>query len=189
PETPGCDGSSRAFVEAILAAGTVALERPRPSLVVTRPVTVREGSAALTAGPGRGGGLALSYHPDYAPGHPIGAQSPPPAGTPDLTPDSFAAELAPSRTFLLAAEARALRLAGIGTRTTESDLLIFGPDGVVGNALRFPDECVRHKLLDMVGDLALLGRDLVGHVVAHRSGHRLNAALVRALREAASAAA
>jgi UDP-3-O-acyl N-acetylglucosamine deacetylase len=185
PETPGCDGSSRAFVEAILAAGTVELDRPRPALVIARPVTVREGSAALTAGPGRGDALALSYCLDYGPGNPIGAQS----LTLDVTPDAFAAELAPSRTFLLEAEARALRLAGVGTRTTQSDLLIFGPDGVIGNTLRFPDECVRHKLLDMVGDLALLGRDIVGQVVAHRSGHRLNAALVRALREAASAAA
>src|SRR5262249_42931147 len=74
-----------------------------------------------------------------------------------------------------------LRAAGIGARTKASDLLIFGPEGVIDNTLRYPDECVRHKILDMLGDLALLDKDLSGHVVAHRSGHQLNAALVRKL--------
>ena len=88
-------------------------------------------------------------------------------------------KLATSRTFLLEAEAHALRRAGIGARATTSDLLIFGAQGVIDNELRFPDECVRHKILDMLGDLALLDKDLSGHIVAHRSGHQLNAALVR----------
>jgi len=100
-----------------------------------------------------------------------------------LTPDSFRDELAASRTFVLEAEANALRAAGIGVRTTPADLLIFGRDGIIGNALRYPDECVRHKILDMVGDLALLGIDLHGFVVAHRSGHQTNAALARKLHE------
>jgi UDP-3-O-[3-hydroxymyristoyl] N-acetylglucosamine deacetylase/3-hydroxyacyl-[acyl-carrier-protein] dehydratase len=125
-------------------------------------------------------GLELAYDLDYGTGNPIGRQS----LTVALSPESFTAGLAPSRTFLLESEARALRQAGVGTRASEADLLIFGPEGPIGNSLRFPDECVRHKILDMVGDLALLGRDLVGRVVAHRSGHSLNAALVRALLEA-----
>lgn len=177
PETPGCDGSSRAFAEAIAAAGTVALDRPREVLVVERPVTVREGGAVLTAHPGAGHGYVLAYQLDYGRDNPIGTQS----LFLTLTPESFAAELAASRTFLLQAEAEALRKAGVGTRATEADLLIFGPHGVIGNTLRYADECVRHKILDMVGDLALLGKDIVGHVVAYRSGHQLNAALVRAL--------
>ena len=82
---------------------------------------------------------------------------------------------------MLETEAQALRAAGIGARATEADVLIFGREGVIGNALRFPDECARHKVLDMVGDLALLGMDLHGFVVAHRSGHHTNAALVRRL--------
>ena len=98
-----------------------------------------------------------------------------------LSADSFREELAPSRTFLLESEARALRAAGIGVRTTEADVLLFGRDGVVGNELRYPDECARHKVLDMVGDLALLGVDLHGFVVAYRSGHQTNAALARRL--------
>ncbi|HEX8200007.1 MAG TPA: UDP-3-O-acyl-N-acetylglucosamine deacetylase [Isosphaeraceae bacterium] len=179
-ETPGCDGSSRAFVEALAAAGVVAQDRPREVLVIRQPITVREGPAALTAHPGDGG-LVLSYQLDYGRDTPIGCQS----LFLEVGPESFVAELAPSRTFLLEAEAVALRQQGIGLRTTEADLLIFGPDGVRGNHLRYPDECVRHKILDMVGDLALAGKDLVGHVVAHRSGHHLNVELVRGLLRAA----
>ena len=182
PETPGLDGSSRAYVEGLRAAGTIELDCPRAALVIETPVTVRDGQAALTAHPGDGSGLVLSYHLDYGRHTPIGAQS----LFLEITPEVFASELASSRTFLLEAEADALRKAGIGSRTTESDLLIFGPHGVIGNALRYPDECVRHKILDMVGDLALLGQDIHGHVVAHLSGHALNAALVRALIATAS---
>ncbi len=180
PETPGCDGSSQEFVDALNEAGVVELDRERETLVIDRPVTVREGQSTLTAHPGDGESLVLSYHLDYGRHTPIGAQS----LFLDVSPESFRKELAPSRTFLLEAEALALRQAGIGKRTTEADLLIFGRDGVIGNQLRYPDECVRHKILDMVGDLALLAKDLSGHVVAHRSGHRLNAALVRQLLEA-----
>ena len=70
---------------------------------------------------------------------------------------------------------------GLGRRATFRDLLVFGPAGPIDNRLRFPDECVRHKLADMIGDLALAGRDLVGRFSAYRSGHRLNAELVRAI--------
>jgi UDP-3-O-[3-hydroxymyristoyl] N-acetylglucosamine deacetylase / 3-hydroxyacyl-[acyl-carrier-protein] dehydratase len=180
PETPGCDGSSRAFVEALNEAGVVELDRPREALVVDRPVTVRDGRATLTAHPGGGEGLVLAYHLDYGRQGPIGSQ----CLALDVSPETFRTELAPSRTFLLEEEAKALRQAGIGSRATEADLLIFGEGGVIGNELRYPDECVRHKILDMVGDLALLAKDIRGHVVAHRSGHQLNAELVRKLSEA-----
>jgi len=179
-ETPGLDGSSQAFVESLNAAGIVEQSQDREMLVIDRPITVREGSAILTAHPGNNDGLVLSYHLDYGRQTPIGSQS----LFVNVSPESFREELAPSRTFLLENEAKALREAGIGSRTSESDLLIFGTDGVIGNTLRYRDECVRHKILDMVGDLALLAKDLDGHVVAHRSGHQLNAALVRKLLEA-----
>ncbi|MFO0907911.1 MAG: UDP-3-O-acyl-N-acetylglucosamine deacetylase [Isosphaeraceae bacterium] len=183
PEPPGLDGSSQAYVDAILAVGTVALDATRPVYVIDRPISVREGQAVLTAHPGdTSAGLVLSYQLDYGRKSPIGSQS----FFLELTPESFARELAGSRTFLLESEARALRQAGIGQRAQEGDLLIFGSTGVLGNTLRFSDECVRHKILDMVGDLALLGQDIQGHVVAYRSGHSLNASLVRALVEAAS---
>lgn len=177
PECPGCDGSSRAFVEALDAAGVIEQDRPRQSLVVERSLSVREGDAILAAHPGSSDGLTLSYHLDYGRGTPIGSQS----FCLSVDPGAFREELASSRTFLLEAEADALRAAGIGARTTEADVLIFGRDGVIGNSLRYPDECVRHKLLDMVGDFALLGMDLHGFVVAHRSGHHTNALMVRKL--------
>jgi UDP-3-O-acyl N-acetylglucosamine deacetylase len=180
PETPGCDGSSLAYVAALAEAGVVEQDRPREVLVIDRSITVRDGDAWLAARPVPPDvlpGLNLTYHLDYGADSPIGRQS----FSVDVTPESFRAELAPSRTFLLVAEADALRAAGIGRRTSEADLLIFGPHGPIHNVLRYQDECVRHKILDIVGDLALAGRDLVGQVEGHRSGHQLNAALVRAL--------
>lgn len=185
PETPGCDGSSRAFVEAIQGAGVVEQDRPRETLVIDRPVTVREGASVLTAHPGEPDKLVLSYSLDYGRSSPIGSQS----YFVEVSPESFRRELASSRTFLLESEAKAMRQAGIGRRTTEADLLIFGPDGPIGNELRYRDECARHKVLDMVGDLALLTKDLAGHVVAHRSGHALNASLVRKLLQAVEGSA
>jgi UDP-3-O-[3-hydroxymyristoyl] N-acetylglucosamine deacetylase / 3-hydroxyacyl-[acyl-carrier-protein] dehydratase len=177
PETPGCDGSSLAFARAIAGAGIVEQDAPREVLAIDHPVSVNEGDASLIASPGPPGRLVLSYQLDYGPKSPIGRQG----FFVDVEPESFLDELAPSRTFLLQAEADALRKAGIGSRTTERDLLIFGPDGVIGNELRFLDECARHKTLDLLGDLALVGKDLSGHVIAHRSGHQLNAELAREL--------
>lgn len=178
-ETPGCDGSSRAFVEALTACGTVAQDAPRERLVIREPVTVSDQGATLTARPGSED-LALSYHLDYGPNNPIGRQD----LTVPLSPDTFRDELAASRTFILAEEAEGLRQAGLGNRITEADLLVFGPEGPIGNPLRFSDECVRHKILDLVGDLALAGMDVIGHVEGERSGHMLNARLVRALLDA-----
>jgi UDP-3-O-[3-hydroxymyristoyl] N-acetylglucosamine deacetylase/3-hydroxyacyl-[acyl-carrier-protein] dehydratase len=177
-ECPGCDGSSRVFVEALDRAGIVEQDQERPTLRVEEPISIREGDAVLAIHPpGSSGGLTLSYHLDYGREAPIRAQS----FCVGLSAESFRTEVAPSRTFLLEAEAKALRAAGIGVRTTEADLLLFGRDGVVGNELRFPDECARHKVLDLVGDLALIGVDLHGFVVAYRSGHQTNASLVRRL--------
>ncbi len=183
-ECPGCDGSSRAFVEALDGVGIVEQERMRPALVVEESLSIREGDAVLAIHPpGPAGGLTLSYHLDYG----RGAAIPPQSYCVGLSSDSFRQELSASRTFLLEAEAAALRAAGIGVRTTQADLLLFGRDGVVGNTLRYPDECARHKVLDMVGDLALLGSDLHGFVVAYRSGHQTNAALGRRLLAARAA--
>jgi UDP-3-O-[3-hydroxymyristoyl] N-acetylglucosamine deacetylase / 3-hydroxyacyl-[acyl-carrier-protein] dehydratase len=181
-ECPGCDGSSRAFVEALDDAGVVEQDRLRPVLVVEEPLSIRDGDAVLAVHPppGGAGGLTLSYHLDYG----RDAAIPPQSYCLGLSADSFREEISSSRTFLLEAEAAALRAAGIGVRTTEADVLLFGRDGVIGNELRYPDECARHKILDMVGDLALMGADLHGFVVAYRSGHQTNAALGRRLVEA-----
>jgi UDP-3-O-[3-hydroxymyristoyl] N-acetylglucosamine deacetylase/3-hydroxyacyl-[acyl-carrier-protein] dehydratase len=136
----------------------------------------------LAAMPGPTGRTTLAYHLDYGRGTPIAAQS----YCLGLSPDTFRDEVASSRTFLLESEAEALRAAGIGVRTSAADLLIFGRNGVIGNSLRYHDECARHKVLDLLGDLALLGFDLDGFVVAHRSGHQTNHALSRRLIEHAN---
>jgi UDP-3-O-acyl-N-acetylglucosamine deacetylase len=82
---------------------------------------------------------------------------------------------------LLVSEAEWLRRQGLGTRVTCRDVLVFDGTTVVDNELRYPDECVRHKALDLIGDLSLAGVDLIGRFVAHKSGHRLNATMVEAL--------
>ncbi len=178
PEAPGLDGSSLAYVQALDASGVVEQSRDRDVLVIDRPIAIQAGKATVSAYPGEPDRLVMAYSLDYGPNASIVPQS----RFLEITPEIFRDELAPCRTFLLEAEAHALRAQGIGARTTEQDLLIFGPNGPIGgNTLRFPDECARHKLLDMVGDLALIGKDLNGHVVAHRSGHVHNADLGRAL--------
>src|SRR5262249_52740895 len=117
-ECPGCDGSSRAFVEVLDDAGFVEQDRLRPALGVEEPLSLREGDAAVaTPPPGPAGGLTLSYHLDYGPG----AAIPPQSYCLGLSANSFREEISASRTFLLEAEANALRAAGIGTRTTEAD--------------------------------------------------------------------
>ena len=184
-ETPGCDGSSQAFTEALWGAEIVEQDLPRKRLRIERPITVTEGNACISALPADHEALTISYSLDYGPESPIARQS----RTVDVTPDAFRDHLSPSRTFLLEKEAQTLRQSGVGARTTVSDLLIFGQDGPIGNTLRFADEPVRHKMLDLVGDLALLGQDLVGQVIAHRSGHQLNAELARKLLTNASSSA
>lgn len=175
PEMPGSDGSSQAIVAAIDAAGIVQQDAPCKRLVISDVIRVGDEESWVEARPHKHPGLAVRYRLDYGPECPIGRE------TIDLkvNPKTFRTELAPARTFLLEEEANWLRSNGLGTRVTNQDLLIFGQTGLIDNTLRFENECVRHKALDLVGDLALAGCELVGHVIAHRSGHRLNAELVR----------
>jgi UDP-3-O-[3-hydroxymyristoyl] N-acetylglucosamine deacetylase len=183
PEMPGCDGSSKAFVEAIDAAGAVEQRSSVRQLVVGQPVRVGNEETWIEAQPARGAGLSLSFDLDFGAGSAIGHQ----LFALDITPDSFRRELAPCRTFIPEEAAQAILSQGIGKRVSTSDLLVFGPNGPIGNSLRFPDECVRHKMLDVVGDLALTGCEIIGHVVAHRSGHALHAELAKKLLEQAGA--
>jgi UDP-3-O-acyl-N-acetylglucosamine deacetylase len=190
PEPPGCDGSSLQFAETLLDAGIVAQGVSRDRLELRQHVVVQgEGGQTVCGGPahdgrlsdgrgdGRGGGgqLHISYSLDYGPNSPIGQQQ----YSLVTTPERFLSEIAFARTFLLEHEAQAMRAQGYGKRTTARDLLIFGPDGVIDNTLRTADECARHKILDCIGDLALIGCDLAGVVSARRSGHQLNAEFVR----------
>ena len=101
--------------------------------------------------------------------------------TDEIDPTTFVKNIAPCRTFLLEEEARLLVEQGIGSNSKMSDLLVFGPRGPIDNKLRFGNEPARHKILDILGDLSLIGCDLRGHVVAYRSGHPHNVELVRRL--------
>ncbi len=176
-EMPGCDGSALAFVQALDAAGIVEQHAPRACLVLRDTNRMAEGGSWIEAQPASHGGFTVKFRLDYGRENAIGRQT----LEMQITPDAFRRELAPARTFLLKAEAEWLRSQGLGIRATLQDLLVFDDEGPVDNTLRFPDECVRHKVLDLVGDFALAGCDLVGYVVAHRSGHRLSAEMVRAL--------
>ena len=181
PELPGCDGSCLPFVDALRSAGIQPQEARRARLVVTEKTRVAEGDAWIEARPLPAGSdptMHLQYRLDYGINHIIGRQT----YRSSFAPEHFRREIAPARTFLLKEEADWLRKQGLGKRTTYQDLLVFAdPEGLIDNELRFEDECVRHKTLDLIGDLALSGCDLIGQFVAYRSGHRLNASLARAL--------
>lgn len=176
-EMPGFDGSAAPFVVALESAGIVEQSAGRAQLVVRSITRLGNEESWVEARPGASHGFSAKYRLDYGNDNAIGRQ------TLDLviTPESFKRELAPARTFMLRQEADWLLARGLGKRVTRQNVLIFGDEGVEENELRYEDECVRHKLLDLVGDLALAGVDLVGHFIAHRSGHRLNADLVRAI--------
>lgn len=177
PEMPGCDGSCRQIAHALRQAGVQFQARPRKALTVQEIVRVGSDEAWVEARPTDVQGMQIEYELDYGSDHILGRSTF--AG--HVTRDLFLDELAPARTFILEQEAEWLRSQGQGLRVTPQDLLVFGPQGVINNTLRFSDECVRHKALDMIGDLALSGCDLHGSFHAYRSGHKLNAQLVQAL--------
>jgi len=177
PEMPGCDGSAQPFVAALDSAGVVEQPAVRRRLVVTDITRVGDDDCWIEARPLPTGRLSLKYKLDYGQNNPIGKQ----AIEVPITAASFRHELAPARTFILQEEADWLRQRGLGKRVTNQDLLVFGPEGVLDNELRFENECVRHKALDLLGDLSLAGCDLAGQFIAHKSGHRLNAELVKVL--------
>jgi UDP-3-O-[3-hydroxymyristoyl] N-acetylglucosamine deacetylase/3-hydroxyacyl-[acyl-carrier-protein] dehydratase len=181
-EVPGLDGSSAPFAELLRSAGILEQEAVREPLVIRDVVRVADGDAELVALPPlnpESEYLEVSYDLDYGADAPIGRQH----YRVTITPESFEANLAPARTYVLEEEARQLQAAGLGEHLSPKDVLVFGANGLIDNELRFPDECVRHKILDLLGDLMLLGRFLVGRVCARKSGHSLNHALVRALIE------
>ena len=177
PEPPGGDGSSLHFVRALLDAGIVEQDAGRELLVIRDDsrVTGEKDASEIVAGPVARRTLVVTYELDYGPRSPIRPQW----LTFEFTPELFVTNFAFARTFVLEAEAAALKTQGYGARITEKDLLIFGPQGVIGNELRAVDECARHKILDCIGDFALLGCDVHGHFRAYRSGHALNHAICR----------
>ena len=176
-EMPGLDGSSQEIVQALGSTSRVTLDARQPRLIITRRVRVGNQDSWIEALPGPGPGLFVRGHIDYGPLGPIGRQT----CELEITPQSFSQDLAPARTFILKEEGDMLRSQDLATRVTTADLLVFDDQGLIDNQLRFPDECVRHKILDVIGDFSLAACDISGQLVAHCSGHRLNAELVCSL--------
>ena len=180
PEAPIGDGSAAIFVEALRSAGIVPLPADRRRIAIRGLLSLDAGKGSFRVLPNPGRGLTLSYGLSYDHPH-LRSQS----VTFRVDPEVFAREIAPARTFCLKEEAEALLRAGFGKGADVTNTLVVDRDGaVMGNALRFPDEFARHKLLDLLGDLALAGCALEGHVVAHRTGHGANHRLVRMILEA-----
>ncbi len=176
-ETPSTDGSPLGVAEALGKAGLQEQSAEQEVYVIDEPVSIREGDAMIAALPGASDCLDILYDLDYSDVPSIGRQ----VLAFRLGKDDFVTQIAPARTFSLAAEAQALQAQGIGTHLTARDVLVMGPDGPIDNTLRFPDEHVRHKIADLIGDLALLGRPIRGRIVACKSGHQLNRELVSRL--------
>ncbi len=176
-EVPVMDGSSAPFVFLIECAGIVAQEAPRHVIEVLRPVRVADGEAFVTLLPSTGSGLVLDAEIDF-PAAAVRRQS----RSVRVSPQSFKADLAAARTFGFAEEVEALRAAGLARGgSLDNAVVVSGARVLNEGGLRFADEFIRHKLLDMVGDLALAGYVLNARAVARRPGHRLNNAVLRAL--------
>ncbi len=175
-EVPGVDGSCLPFVELLLKTGIVEQPAEKLFLTINEPVEVRDGSATLIASPPIADEFQILYDLDYGEVEPIRQQ----LFSYQLN-GTFAKDIAPARTFVTRAEAEMLRSRGLGTHLQPGDVLVLDTTGPIGTNYRFPNECVRHKVLDLIGDLYLLGCGIKGRVVAYKSGHSLNHALVRRL--------
>jgi UDP-3-O-[3-hydroxymyristoyl] N-acetylglucosamine deacetylase / 3-hydroxyacyl-[acyl-carrier-protein] dehydratase len=176
-EVPNIDGSAQGFYKIMKDAGIVEQDAPRPAVFINDTVSVQDGDTGIFALPS-GAGMGVSYTLDYD--SPLIALQ---SYAFDFTEEAFASEVAPARTFCLSTEVDELRKRGLGRGATYKNTLVVSEKGVIDNKLRFPDEFVRHKVLDVLGDLSLLGADLHARVVAVKSGHTLNVKLVKALRE------
>ncbi len=180
PEVPCGDGSSMPFVEEILAAGTVEQDLPRRMLKVTEPICLQEGDAMIAAFPSHQIGLHIVYDLDYGEASSrIERQT----QAWNSASGTYATDVAPARTFSLEEEAKALQSQGMCTHLSPSDVLVIGENGPIDNTFRFDNEPVRHKILDIIGDLYLCGAPIQGRIVASRSGHTLNRKLCKAILE------
>lgn len=176
-EMPGMDGSALAIAIAIETAGVKVQPVAKQAYVIETPVRVGNDEQWVIALPSSDSGLKLQYQLDYGPTSEI----PKTTSSHLLSKEEFLQEIAPARTFLSEREAIALQSSGVASHVTYRELLVFGKDGPIDNSLRFIDECSRHKLLDLVGDLALCGVRVHGAIIAHKSGHVLNGRLAESI--------
>jgi UDP-3-O-[3-hydroxymyristoyl] N-acetylglucosamine deacetylase/3-hydroxyacyl-[acyl-carrier-protein] dehydratase len=168
-------GSYEAYVRAFREIGIVSQGAPARYLEIDRPVTFSDGDVELIALPSDK--FRISFTIQYPNRH-IGTQH----ATFEITPDVFEKEISPARTFVLSEDVEKLREIGLIKGGSLENAIVFNEDGIVNDEpLRFPDECVRHKVLDLIGDLSLLGQPIKGHIHAIKSGHSSNLGFVRKL--------
>ncbi len=172
-ELPILDGSALPYVEAILGAGIRTQRRRRETIRVLHPVEVREGNKFIGVYPGSG--YSIQYGIEFP--APIGRQS----VTVDLAAETYGTMIAAARTFGYKADEKRLRDMGLIRGASPECTIVLTSEGPQNGPLRFADEYVRHKVLDLIGDLALVGRRIEGHVVAERAGHAMHTALVSRL--------
>ena len=170
-EVPIMDGSAGPFVYLMHEAGVRRQQAPRRYIKITEPLRVEEPNKFMAIYPAER--LKISYTIDFD--HPmIGVQR----ETYVVTQSAFTRELAPARTFGFLREVEYMRSQGLALGGSIDNAIVVGDNSILNPQLRFPDEFVRHKILDAIGDLTLLGAPLLGHVVGYRAGHRMHAALV-----------
>lgn len=195
PEIPIGDGSALPFAEAVRAAsvvsaaetGSLPQDHAASPLVIAEQITVEAEGAHITALPPQSeresDSLILEYQLDYGPHPHLKPQRARLRLAHDVPPFDYLQSIAPARTFCLEHEAREMRELGLFEHLEPRDMLVIGDHGPIDNTYRFPDEPARHKLLDLLGDLALAARPIYGRITAVKSGHALNHRLARALRE------
>ena len=179
-ELPILDGSAMPYVEAMEQVGLRQQRRRREYLRVLKPVEISDGDKFLGVYPGDG--YSISYSIDFP--SPIGRQE----MEVDLATGTYGRQIAPARTFGFAEDEQKLRDMGLIRGVSETNTIILSGKQVANGPLRFSDEFVRHKVLDLIGDLALAGRQILGRVVAERAGHAMHTALVSRLLRDRSAA-
>jgi len=167
PEVPIMDGSAAPFVYLIHEAGVKRLQTPRTYLKIVRPIAISRGDKRIALFPSDH--FKVTYSISYD--HPLLRHQ---SRTLRITEESFAEEIAPARTFTFLKDVEMLRQNGLALGGSLDNAIVLGETGVLNNALRYEDEFVRHKILDAVGDLALVGYPVIGHLVAHRAGHALH---------------
>src|SRR3954471_22667760 len=167
PEVPIMDGSAAPFVYLVHEAGVKRLQAPRRYLKVLRPISLTHGDKRIALYPSDHFKVTYSISFD----HPLLRHQ---SRTMRITEESFVEDIAPARTFGFLKEVEMLRQRGLALGGSLDNAIVLGDTGVLNNALRFEDEFVRHKILDAIGDLALVGYPVIGHLVAHRAGHALH---------------
>ena len=176
-ELPALDGSSLGYVQALSQAGLIVQAQTRRRLVIRDRYRIGTPGGWIEAMPSRQGESYYEYQLSFDDDTPIAPQ----AFGIELTPDRFIRDVASARTFVTFEQAEQIRATGMAAHVTNQDLLVIGKQGPIENEYRFDNECARHKTLDLIGDLALSGIELVGRFVSFRGGHSLNGKVARQL--------